>query len=58
MIHRLGARFFSANTETDPDFSRSFAMARENGVEAFAYECRWEDERVMVSKRIPVVVSG
>ena len=57
MIHHKGAELFLANRETDPKFSESMANAMKAGVEVYAYECRWLDDRVEVARPLPVASS-
>lgn len=54
MVHRNGARLFSANSNTDPDFSTALSTARAAGVEPYAYECRWRNNTITVTREIPV----
>lgn len=53
MVHRSGARWFSANGDTDPDFARALSLARASGVESYAYECRWRNKTIRVTRSIP-----
>jgi len=57
MVHRKGAELFLANRETDPKFFESMANAMKAGVEVYAYECRWLDQRVEVPRPLPVASS-
>ncbi len=54
MVHRSGARLFSANNDTDPEFARALSLARAAGVESYAYECRWRNNTIGVTRGIPV----
>ncbi len=54
MVHRIGATSFAPNANTDPRFSQAFWVTRAAGVEAYAYECRWERRSIRVARRIPI----
>jgi sugar fermentation stimulation protein A len=53
MVHRSGDRWFAANSDTDPDFAHALSLARAAGVESYAYECRWQNRTIMVTRSIP-----
>lgn len=57
MVQHKGAKLFSVNRETDTKFSESMANAMKAGVEVYAYECRWLDDRVEVARPLLVASS-
>ncbi len=54
MVHRDGAKWFSANRDTDPDFFSALS----SGVESYAYECRWRKNTIAVTREIPFGASS
>ena len=46
--------YFRPNDEMDPEFSKALRLAKENGVDVFAYCCKVENQEITLYKRIPV----
>lgn len=58
LIQRSDARWFTPYTEADREFARELRVARDNGVEVYAYTCRVDLEGIELAERIDVVLSN
>lgn len=48
--------YFRPNDEMDPEFGKALRLAKENGVDVFAYCCNVEMNEITLYKRIPVIL--
>lgn len=46
--------YFRPNDEMDPEFGRALRLAKESGVDVFAYCCKVENQEITLYKRIPI----
>lgn len=46
--------YFRPNDEMDPEFGRALRLAKESGVDVFAYCCKVQNQEITLYKRIPV----
>ena len=47
---------FLPNIDTDPEFAGALLMAKNAGVDVFAYECTVTENSIEISKSIDVVI--
>jgi sugar fermentation stimulation protein A len=56
IVQRPDADCFSPHWDTDPVFGRALAIARQTGVELFAYTCSLSKTEIMLEREIPVII--
>lgn len=56
LIQMGNVRQFIPNTLMDPQFSEALAAANHDGVEVLAYNCRVEENEIVLNESIPVVL--
>lgn len=57
LVQRTDATRFSLADDIDPDYLEAFLMAREQGVEAYAYRCAITTAEISVERSIPLKVA-
>lgn len=58
VVQMKGAKFFSPNRETHPQFADALMKAREAGVHVIAYDCNVEADCIFIDKEVPVVLEN
>lgn len=56
VIQLKGARYFTPNYNTHPEFGEALKKAREKGVHILAYDCEVEADSIEIRKEVPVVL--
>lgn len=58
VVQMKGAKFFSPNRETHPQFADALMKAQEAGVHIIAYDCNVEADCIFIDKEVPVVLEN
>ncbi len=56
LIQMGNVREFKPNTPMDKEFGEALAEAHSKGVEVLAYNCRVEENEILLNERIPVIL--
>lgn len=56
LIQMENVKQFTPNTPMDPQFAEALAAAHDDGVEVLAYNCRVEENEIVLNERIPVIL--
>lgn len=56
LIQLEGATHFTPNINTDPEFTESLKLAKENGVELLAYDSHVTENRITLNNKIPIII--
>jgi len=54
VIQRHGARYFTTNDETDPDFAKALRHAQKHGVELWAYGCKISRRKIEIDHQVDI----
>ncbi|HYF83296.1 MAG TPA: DNA/RNA nuclease SfsA [Clostridia bacterium] len=54
LIQMENVKQFAPNTPMDPQFAEALTAAHDDGVEVLAYNCRVEENEIVLNERIPV----
>lgn len=56
VIQMSGARYFTPNMETHPEFGEALLLASEQGVKVIAVECSVSPDSIEITKEVPVIL--
>lgn len=56
VIQMEGARYFTPNEATHPEFGEALRKAKKAGVKIFAYDCKVEKDTITLNNAVPVVL--
>lgn len=56
LIQFQGAKYFTPNEKTDPEFARALRLAKEKGVKVLAYDSLVTENSISLNKEIPVIL--
>lgn len=57
VVQMEGARCFTPNTDTHPEFAQALRAAAEKGVHVAAYGCHVESDSIIISGEVPAVLN-
>ncbi len=57
VVQMEGVRYFTPNTETQPEFADALLRARQAGVRILAYDCRVSPDTMIIHEPVPVKLS-
>lgn len=58
VVQMEGVERFRPNDETQPEFGKALAKARENGVRIIAMDCRVREKGIVLNREIPCEIGG
>lgn len=56
LIQFQGAKYFTPNKKTDPEFARVLRLAKEKGVKVLAYDSQVTENSIKLNQEIPVIL--
>ena len=56
VVQMSDVRYFTPNTDTQPEFGEALQEAAEAGVHVVAYDCMVEEDTIQIQKEVPVIL--